>query len=114
MSYRLIADESVEKGIRRIVGEELESAISQLRREDDSLCGEGIHEARKSIKKVRAAIHLLMPGLGSAGLRDNQALRDIGWALSGLRDAAAQVETVEVLSDRYFADPAMEQLAVVR
>jgi CHAD domain-containing protein len=112
--FRLVLGESVDKGLRRIVTEEIESATAHLRKEDDSLHGDGIHEARKSIKKVRAIVRLLMPGLGAAGFRDNRALRDAGRALSKLRDAAALIETVEALSERYFADPAMEQLSVVR
>jgi CHAD domain-containing protein len=114
MPYRLTQGESVDKGMRRIVTEELESAVSSLRNNDDSARDEGIHEARKSIKKLRAVVRLLMPGLGPAGTNDNIALRDTGRALSTLRDAAALIETVEVLSNQYFADPAMEQLAVVR
>jgi CHAD domain-containing protein len=55
-----------------------------------------------------------MPGLGEAGKRANLALRNTGRSLSKLRDAAALIETVEALSERYFSDPAMEQLAVVR
>jgi CHAD domain-containing protein len=112
--FRLALGEPVDKGLRCIVKEEIESAIAHLRKDDDSLRGDGIHEARKSIKKTRAIVRLLMPGLGAAGFRDNRALRDAGRALSKLRDAAALIETVEVLSDRYFADPAMEQLSVVR
>jgi len=114
MAFRLSSDETADKGIRRIVAEELESAISNLRNEDESLKGEGIHEARKSVKKLRAITRLLMPGLGASGVRDNRALRDAGRALSALRDAAALIETVESLSEHYFADPAIEQLAVVR
>src|SRR3954451_21980380 len=114
MAFRLALSESVDKGLRRIVNEEIESAIEHLRKEDDSLQGDGIHEARKSIKKVRAIVRLLMPGLGAAGFRENRALRDTGRALSKLRDAAALIETVEGLSERYFAEPAMEQLSVVR
>jgi CHAD domain-containing protein len=114
MPFRLTTEETVEKGIRRILSEELEYAICNLRKEDESLGGEGIHEARKSIKKLRAITRLLMPGLGAAGVRDNRALRDTGRSLSGLRDAAALIETVEGLSEQYFSDPAIEQLAVVR
>lgn len=114
MAFRLSSEETVEKGLRRIVSEELECAVSNLRKEDECVGGQGIHEARKSIKKLRAVARLLMPGLGSAGLRENRSLRDTGRALSGLRDAVALIETVESLSEHYFSDPAIEQLSVVR
>jgi CHAD domain-containing protein len=109
-----MAGEEVARGISRIASEELDFAIEQLRLGDDSRRDEGIHEARKSIKKVRGIVRLLMPGLNEAGTRDNIALRDAGRALCTLRDAAALIETVETLSEQHPADAAMEELAVVR
>ena len=114
MSFRLIRGESIETGLRRIVAEEIDGAIVNLRNEDESLRDQDIHEARKSVKKLRSVVCLLMPGLGTTGIRDNLSLRETGRALSQLRDAAALIETVEALSERHFTDPAMEQLAVVR
>lgn len=114
MPYRLVRGEPVAQGLKRIATEEIDSAIAHLREEDESLRNEGIHEARKSIKKVRGIIRLLMPGLGDAGTKGNIALRNTGRALSNLRDAAALIETVEILSEHYSAHPAMEPLAVVR
>lgn len=114
MAYRFVSDEPVISGINRIALEELDFAIAQLRGADESRRDEGIHEARKCIKKLRGIVRLLMPGLGEAGTKDNITLRDTGRALSTLRDAAALIETVETLSEQHPADPAMEQLAVVR
>jgi CHAD domain-containing protein len=112
--FRLTKGESVAKDLTRVVAEEVEAAMTELRKEDESARDQSIHEARKSIKKMRAIVRMLMPGLGPAGNRDDSALRDTGRALSKLRDAAALIETVEALSERFFADPAMEQLAVIR
>ncbi|MES1257223.1 MAG: CHAD domain-containing protein [Acidobacteriota bacterium] len=106
--------ERVKQGIRRIAAEELDFGILNLRKEDEAVRDAGIHEARKCIKKLRGVVRLLMPGLGEGGKRANIALRNTGRSLSKLRDAAALIETVEALSERYFSDPAMEQLAVVR
>jgi len=114
MPYRLAQGERVAEGITRIALEEIESAITHLRKEDDSLRDQGIHEARKSIKRLRGIVRILMPGLGEPGKKDNIALRNTGRALSTLRDAAALIETVEGLSEQYASDPAVEQLAVVR
>lgn len=114
MPYRIVQNERLAQGLTRIATEEIDSAIAQLRVEDESRRDEGIHQARKSIKKLRGIVKLLMPCLGDDGKKDDTALRDTGRALSNLRDAAALIETVEALSEQYFADPAMEQLAVVR
>jgi CHAD domain-containing protein len=112
--FRLTKGDPVAKDLTRVVAEEIDAAMTELRKEDESVRDRSIHEARKSIKKLRAIVRMLMPGLGPAGNRDDSALRDTGRALSKLRDAAALIETVEALSERFFADPAMEQLAVVR
>ena len=114
MPYRLAQDEGVVQGLRRIASEEIDSAIAHLRKEDEAARDKGIHEARKSIKKLRGLVRILMPGLGEAGSRENLRLRNTGRALSNLRDAAALIETVETLSEQHSADPAMEQLSVVR
>src|SRR5947207_13920260 len=85
MPYRLTPDESIAGGLRRIVREEVDFAVAQLRKaqlrkagsrkEDPDSRAESIHEARKSIKKLRGIVRLLMPGMGDAGKRENAALR---------------------------------------
>src|SRR5260370_419559 len=53
MGYRLERNESVPQGLRRIAREQLASAPDELGKRG-SQRAEGIHEARKSIKKVLA------------------------------------------------------------
>ncbi|HVW83258.1 MAG TPA: CHAD domain-containing protein, partial [Bryobacteraceae bacterium] len=71
MAYRLKEDESVPQGLRRIAREEIDSAVQELRGKDPGKRDEAIHEARKSIKKLRGLIRILMPGLGPEGKREN-------------------------------------------
>ncbi len=97
MAFRLVRSESLATGLRRVVREELRSAIQAL---TDGVAAdrvEGIHEARKSIKKIRAVIRLLTPHLGAAGVRDNIALREAARDLAQLRDADVVLTTVDSL-----------------
>jgi len=57
------------------------------------------HDARKYLKRARAALRLLRANLGDATYhRENRALRDASRAISSLRDAKAQVDTLETLT----------------
>ena len=55
-----------------------------------------------------------MPGLGTSGDEDNRALRNLGRTLSEVRDAAAMIETVDLLGRKYHDDAAVVRLAEVR
>jgi CHAD domain-containing protein len=100
MAYRLKKREGIATGVRRIVGDELARAIDELegRRSDDT--GTAVHEARKHLKKTRAAIRLVRDDLGASFRRDeNAALRDAQARLSGARDAEVLLETLARLDD---------------
>src|SRR5215469_16277778 len=107
MLFRLTHDESAPRGLRRVAREEIDSAVAHLRVKTASKRDESVHKARKSIKKLRGLVRLLTPELGDAGKRENAALRDLGRTLSSVRDAAAIVETVDLLSKRYSHSPAV-------
>lgn len=63
---------------------------------------EAIHEARKSLKKARAALRLLRDGMSDAAYhRENARLRDAGRLLTPLRDAKSLIEALDSLQDRY-------------
>lgn len=98
MSYRLKADESVPQGLKRIVREELDDAIRQLSGKKAGR-NESIHEARTSIKKVRAALKLVRKELGSTYRRENARLRDAAHRLSEIRDAGAMITAFDAVCD---------------
>lgn len=97
MPYRFQRGEPVPAEVQRIAREQLQGAIDGLRgkRRRD----EAIHEARKSIKKVRALMRLVKPGLGALYARENTRLRDAGRGLSTFRDDAAVIQTFDDLVD---------------
>ena len=57
----------------------------------------GVHQARKSIRRVRATLALGMPALGPGAQLLDRALRRVNRDLSTLRDAQALVATLDVL-----------------
>ena len=60
------------------------------------------HAVRKSLKRARAALRLLRPGLGTTFYRrENALLRDVSRRVSPLRDANAQIDSFTFLRDRY-------------
>jgi CHAD domain-containing protein len=113
MAYRLKKGEPIAGGLKRIVRDEIESAASHLRGERNADRDEAIHEARKSIKKVRAILKLTRAELGDIYTQENAKLRDIARRLSGFRDAAAMIETFHDLKRRYAGDIGANQLASV-
>ncbi len=101
MAYRLKAGESVPENLKRIVIEELDSAADQLNQNGRDNRDEAIHEARKSVKKVRAVLRLVRPELGATYRKENRRFRDLGTKLSELRDAAAIIETFDAVVEKY-------------
>jgi CHAD domain-containing protein len=85
MAYRLKLKEPLVKGVRRIASEQLANAAARLQSDADTETS--VHEARKCLKRTRALLRLVRPGLGEARFRElNQRLRDVARALSAARD----------------------------
>jgi CHAD domain-containing protein len=98
MAYRLSAGQPVSDEVRRILFEEIDFARNQLTKHKDKDRDESIHEARKSIKKLRGLLRLIKPLIGGETYqRENQHLRDVGRNLSELRDTRAIIEIFEAV-----------------
>ncbi|MGL4235777.1 CHAD domain-containing protein, partial [Tabrizicola sp.] len=94
MAYAFdLSDPSLQASIRRIIDEELGSAVTRLGRID---APEAVHGIRKSLKKSRALLRLARAGLKDyTGL--NLSLREIALALSARRDAQVRLATLQRL-----------------
>src|SRR3954470_9303141 len=99
--YRLRAQEDAADGVRRIARGQTDLAIEHL----DESSGDGaeaIHEARKAFKRLRALVRLSRDALGDEVYRrENAAFRAAGRRLSGVRDAAVMVETLDDVRRRF-------------
>jgi CHAD domain-containing protein len=96
MAFRLRADESVTHGLRRLVRKEVEAARSELQKTRPPR-DEPVHEARKSVKKVRAILRLIKDDHGGGLGGDQRSLRSVNRTLSDLRDADVLMETLAKL-----------------
>jgi CHAD domain-containing protein len=98
--FALEPDEPAADGVRRIARGQLDDVAEHLDVSDDK----SVHEARKSFKRLRALLRLSRYELGDeVRRRENAAFRDAGRALSGARDAAVLVETLDGLDPKAFS-----------
>lgn len=99
MAYRFKLDESLTRGVRRI-------ALAQLAQAEQCLTGASdpvaaVHEARKSLKRVRALLRLVRPALREKVYRrENARLRDAARLLAPIRDKDVMRDTVAKLEER--------------
>lgn len=114
MAYRFKSGEPVPEAIKRIVGEEIEAAARHLSGQGDADRDEAIHEARKSIKKIRGVLRLMRGELGDIYRMENAHFGDIGRELSQFRDAGASIETFDALRKRYRGEMDGRMLASIR
>ncbi|HUZ28211.1 MAG TPA: CHAD domain-containing protein [Solirubrobacteraceae bacterium] len=96
--YRLGREEAAGPGLGRVVAGQLANAVEWLTA-DDAAAGDAVHDARKALKRSRAALRLGRDLVGDERYRrENAALRDAGRDLSELRDAQVLLETLDELA----------------
>jgi CHAD domain-containing protein len=96
MAFQLRPEESVPDGLRRLAKKEL-SSISKHLNGATHPRDETIHEARKSVKKVRAILEVVDSDHGRGLGKSSKRLQAISRRLSALRDADAMLEILHKL-----------------
>jgi len=92
----LQADKAALREVRRILVEWIASAIAALNKK--RITDADIHDARKQLKKARAALRLLRGSIGEiAYRRENAALRDAARPLGAARDSRVLVAVLDAL-----------------
>ncbi len=87
-SYCFETMNALPEEVRRVACSELDSALEQLEGAAETF-DSSIHNCRKSLKKLRALLRLVRQELGEDIYRqENRYFRDLGRALSAMRDAA--------------------------
>jgi CHAD domain-containing protein len=82
--------------MRRLARRHLDAACRQLDKNPDTR--QAVHEARKSLKKLRALLRLLAPELGrECYRREMRAFSDAARLLAPLRDAEVRLHTLDAL-----------------
>jgi CHAD domain-containing protein len=114
--FRLRAGETVSDGIRRAArGQLADSADALAGATGAAELGTAVHETRKSIKRVRAALRLSRDAIGEdVYQRENAHLRETAGRLSGARDAQVLIETLDALEQRFAGDLAPRATETLR
>jgi CHAD domain-containing protein len=101
MSLRLNRDAPIPAEIRRLVLQQLEAAISELRAVGDPASDEAIHDARRRVKKIRAVIRLVQPALDKTSRTIDRELKDVSRMLAPVADGQGIIETLDQIARRY-------------
>jgi CHAD domain-containing protein len=99
MGFKLKLREPLPDGVKRVFREQIESAL-ELCRHPAKQRGVTVHEVRKHLKKLRAAMRLAIPEVGkNRHTREDCCVRKIGRLVSDLRDAQVRWQTLIQLRD---------------
>jgi len=99
MGYKLRPQDPAAE-VRKVARQGIDSAIEALSVPPDERA-EGVHQARKRFKELRALLRLVRKPLGDEFQRENHRLRDLGRALAESRDATAMLESWDALAKRF-------------
>jgi CHAD domain-containing protein len=98
MAYRLKLKTTLALEVRRIALEQIEIARVALARSDDR--ASAVHDARRSLKRLRAMLRLVRPALGETWFKQsNRQLASLGQRLSLSRDLDVMVVTLSKLEN---------------
>jgi CHAD domain-containing protein len=115
MSFQLQPEHSLRKNLRRIVRNQMDAVLEELTGTRKGPRDEAVHEARKSLKKIRAVLRLVRPVIGEKDYRhENTCFRDAGRPLTEVRDARILIETLDGLVEHFHEHIAGRSFAAVR
>src|SRR5256886_8617128 len=99
MGFRSKLREPLPDGLKRVFREQIDSAL-RLCRHPAKQRGVTVHEVRKHLKKLRAAMRLAVGEVGkNRHAREDRCAREIGRLVSDLRDAQVRLQTLFQLRD---------------
>lgn len=109
MSYRFKVKEPLADGVRRVALDQIEIADAELRNNADGAAA--IHNARRCLKRLRALLRLIRPGLpNDVYKREAARLAETGRLLAGERDRHVMRQTLRKLEGSYGALPEETQV----
>ena len=101
MSIQLKFDEDFSEGLKRLMIEECQTAMTNIENADsEEKHHEAVHEARKAFKKIRACLRLVRDEIDYYS-DENKWFRDRGREVSDIRDATAHIEALDLLKEQY-------------
>jgi CHAD domain-containing protein len=113
MAFQLKSDESVRKGLKRMVLKQIEKAQEGLQASNNS--DQTVHDARKCCKRIRALLRLLRHELGDKSYQmENKCFRDAARPLTEVRDAQILIESLDKLSEQFAEQLTAQAFSAVR
>lgn len=101
MGFQLSYREDFSHGLKRLIAEECKLVLETIRQAGDEQAKyDAVHFARTSFKKIRAALKLVRDTIDHYQ-EENEWFRDRGRVISDLRDASANLEILEQLSEQF-------------
>ena len=96
MAFELAPEQDIRDGVRQVATEQIDRALARF--SSKSKGGNAVHETRKSLKRLRALVHLIKAAIPKSDFKQRQAkLKQIANSLSGVRDIQAMLETMAKL-----------------
>src|SRR5205823_3029924 len=100
MGFRLKLREPLPEGLKRVFREQIDSALHMCQNPAKER-GVTVHEVRKHLKKLRAAMRLAIGEVGkNCHANEDRCVRKIGRLISDLRDAQVRLQTFMELRDK--------------
>jgi len=118
MGFCLKLREPLSEGLKRVFCEQIDAAL-HLCQHPAKQRGVTVHEVRKHLKKLRAAMRLAVSAVGkNCHAEEDRCVRDIGRLVSDLRDAQVRLQTFVKLRNKAAKDsgkcfPRIEELLVL-
>lgn len=96
MAFQLDPIESLTENVRRLGAQQIDAVLKRLTVKSKQ--GRAVHEARKTMKRLRALLRLIRPALDKKTFKSNERrLKEFGRMLSGTRDIQAMLECIDKL-----------------
>lgn len=112
MAYRIRPRCNVAKEVRSAALDRIGEAQRALKL-PAAQRAEGVHQARKRFKELRALLRLVREPLGASFQHENRCVRDLGRTLAELREATAMLESWDALAKTqrsFFKGDALQQV----
>ena len=101
MAFQFKQEETVATAIHRVLKEQIAKAAAELQSTPKQI-HQGVHNARKCIKKIRSVLRLIRSEIPQHAYRnENIKFRDAARCLASTREAGAMLETFEQLCQNF-------------
>src|SRR5262245_8294709 len=115
MRLELKLDESISKGVMRLLHKRIDTVLDMLDDAPGALTDDEIHDMRKLCKEARGILRLVRSELGEKTFRrENRVFRNVARPLSKVRDSKVLSQRLDSLLEHFAGRIEARDLAQVR